>query len=317
MTWSWGRRTRRRVSKTSPPVGWGEDSQRNTIDDQWQLGGDRRQRVDGVGRGGAGGLNVGDGESPVLEVDAVDVSYGGVVALAGCSLTVRQRCTALIGPNGSGKSTLLDVISGFRRADRGSVLLAGRPLRGAPHARVAHGLVRTFQLPQEFGGLTVLENVMLPMEVHRRWPRKVENTGVVDQGSDVIESRAWDMVDWVGLGSKANDPARTLSGGQKKLLELARAVACRPSVLLLDEPFAGVAKPLAAALSSRIRELNASGLAVLLVEHDMARVAELAQEVVVLAGGVVIGVGTYEEVRAMRTVQDAYLGRVAAVGNGS
>lgn len=245
-----------------------------------------------------------------LRVQELEVRYGGVVALSGCSFTASRACTALIGPNGSGKSTLLDVISGVRRPSRGRVSLNSQPLVGAPHARVARGVVRTFQLPQEFGQLSVLENVMLPLELRcSRDPTL--GRGVARQGplADQITSTAWEILDRLGLGEMANAAASTLSGGQRKLLELGRAEGCGPKVLLLDEPFAGVAKPMARIVSARIRELISRGTAVVLVEHDMAHVQALAEEVIVLVSGSVLMVGSFDEVRQSRQVQDAYLGR--------
>ncbi len=251
-------------------------------------------------------------DTPLLRATGVTRAFGGVTAVDVEELEVPAgSIMALIGPNGAGKTTFFNVLTGFERADAGQWWFEGRDVTGRPAYAVARsGMVRTFQTARVFPRLTVLENVKLAAPDQRgekmfsalfpwRWR---------DQDR-AIEQRARELVDWVGLGAKALDYAGTLSGGQRKLLELARAVMAAPRLLMLDEPMAGVNPALRQALLDKITELPAEGITVLFVEHDMDVVSAISDVVVCMAEGRVIATGTPAEVAADPAVIEAYLGR--------
>jgi neutral amino acid transport system ATP-binding protein len=248
---------------------------------------------------------------PILVADGVRRSFGGVMAVDVEHLEVqRGSITALIGPNGAGKTTLFNLLTGFDHADRGTWTFDGSPLQGvAAHTVARRGMVRTFQLTKVLPGMSVRENLLLaapdqPGErfftalVHARWrPREAE-----------VAARAEELLALVGLGGKAEDEAGTLSGGQRKLLELARALMVDPAMVMLDEPMAGVNPALTQTLLEHITGMRTAGRTVLFVEHDMDVVHEISDWVVVMAEGRVIAEGTPERVVADTQVIDAYLG---------
>jgi neutral amino acid transport system ATP-binding protein len=258
----------------------------------------------------AGTGSVAPGE-PILTVQGVHRSFGGVVAVSVDEFHVDAgSIVALIGPNGAGKTTFFNVLTGFERADGGTWSFEGRDLSGKPAYAIARaGMVRTFQTARVFPRLSVLDNVRLGAteqqgeRLSRALLRKVWRRQEQDLGE-----RAAELVEWVGLGAKRDDLAGTLSGGQRKLLELARAVMARPRLLMLDEPMAGVNPALRQSLLDRIRELSADGITVLFVEHDMDVVSSIAQVVVCMAEGEIIARGTPGEVAANELVIEAYLG---------
>ena len=231
-----------------------------------------------------------------LRVEAVDVSFGGVRALQEVGLDVNAGAvTALIGPNGAGKSTLFNVITGLLRPDAGRVHLDGKDVTGlAPHRRAARGLGRTFQRLELFGTLTVRENVLMAAETRERGA----------EAHALCEA----LLTRVGLGHVAEEPADLVPTGLARLVELARALACRPSVLLLDEPSSGLGDEETEKLGRLLLEFADEGMAVLLVEHDMKLVMEVSRDVTVLDFGRVISCGTAQEVRDDPLVQAAYLG---------
>jgi neutral amino acid transport system ATP-binding protein len=253
---------------------------------------------------------------PILEIDDLRKSFGGLQAVAGASFSVaRSSLTALIGPNGAGKTTLFDLVTGFAGPDRGVIRFEGRPIAGLPPHRIARrGLVRTFQLTRVFAAMTVLENMMLappgqPGESLLRMMRPGSGSRRVDA---MARERALALLARFKLQDKAEDYAGSLSGGQRKLLELARALMVEPRLMLLDEPMAGVNRVLGRRLLDYVEELRqASGMTFLFVEHDMDVVMSRADHVVVMAEGAVIATGAPEAVRADRRVIDAYLGRPA------
>jgi branched-chain amino acid transport system ATP-binding protein len=250
-----------------------------------------------------------------LEVRDITVSFGGFRALDGVSLTVPSGGLAgLIGPNGAGKSTLFAVMSGFQPPDAGTVLLDGRRLDGltAP-ARARAGLVRTFQVPREFRNLTVRQNLLAAAA-----GQSGENLlgvffrpGRVAREEAAIAQRAEHTLDLLRLAAVAEQPARQLSGGQKKLLELGRALMLDPRFILLDEPFAGVNPVLIGELAARVRELNAGGIGFLIIEHDLEALTRLVPHLAVLDRGRIIADGAPDAVLADVTVREAYLGGVA------
>ncbi|MEW1923197.1 ABC transporter ATP-binding protein [Streptomyces sp. NPDC088360] len=254
----------------------------------------------------------------VLEASGIGVRFGGIHALTGVDLSLRPgEVCGLIGPNGAGKTTLFDVVSGIRRPDRGRVLLDGVDVtRRSPVWRARHGMRRTFQRQQLFGQLTVADNLLVAQE----W-----RGGGGGFGADLLaaptrrtqererRSRASTVLRDCGLENLADDYAGALPVSRARMVELARAVADPPRVLLLDEPASGMTADERGQLSAVIRHLaDAEGCAVLLVEHNVAFVMELCARVVVLDLGAVLAEGTAAEVRADPKVRDAYLGTTAA-----
>ncbi|MGH7733022.1 MAG: ABC transporter ATP-binding protein, partial [Gemmatimonadales bacterium] len=238
-----------------------------------------------------------------LAVQGVSVRFGGLLAVDDVSLDVPAgSVTGLIGPNGAGKTTLFDVATGLRRPERGRVELHGRDVtRAAPHVRARLGMARTFQRLELFGSLTARENVQTAAEVRSR--RRARGSAATASGVLADE-----LLERVGLAAVADTPADLLPVGLARLLELARALATSPSVLLLDEPSAGLDADETAALANVIASLTEDGLAVLLVEHDMELVMRACRQIVVLDTGSVIARGSPEQIRADAAVQEAYLG---------
>jgi branched-chain amino acid transport system ATP-binding protein len=248
---------------------------------------------------------------PILVADGVTKTFGGLRAVQVSRLEVqRGAITALIGPNGAGKSTLFNLLTGFDRADSGSWSFEGRSLAGSPAYRVARaGMVRTFQLTKSLTLLTVLENLKLgsrqqPGErfftalVHPLWRAREER----------IERLADDMLARFRLDQMRDEFAGTLSGGQRKLLELARALMVRPTMIMLDEPTAGVNPALTQSLLRHIQQLRDEGMTILFVEHDMDVVMGISDWVVCMAEGRVIAEGPPASIGSNHAVIDAYLG---------
>ncbi len=254
--------------------------------------------------------------STILQADAVSKRFGGAVAVNSVSLSVRAGDIAgLIGPNGAGKSTFFDILAGDRRPTSGRVILRGDAVESQPaHSRLAAGLGRTFQIPRPFAGMTVVENVMLGRQHHsgeRLWPNWCSPRRVASQEKAVF-SRAMELLDFVTLAPLAHEPARILSGGQRKLLELARLLMAEPGILLLDEPAAGVNPALLEVIMERIAALNRQGMTFLIVEHNMDLVAQLCRTVWVMAAGAILCRGAPKDVVSDPRVIEAYLGGVAA-----
>lgn len=249
----------------------------------------------------------------LLRVEDVVKRFGGLAAVDGAHLDVGERSiTALIGPNGAGKTTLFNVISGFVRPDRGSVRLGDVRIDARPpHAVNRCGLVRTFQTPRALTRMSVLENVLLaaPDQSGERLWRLVATPRTVRRREREIEDEARELLRLVRLESHAHDYAGTLSGGERKLLEFARALMTVPRIVLLDEPMAGVNPTLALQLLDHMRALrDERGLTFLLIDHDLEAVMSVSDRVVVMNEGRVIAAGTPDEVRADPLVVDAYLG---------
>jgi branched-chain amino acid transport system ATP-binding protein len=234
---------------------------------------------------------------PVLEVVGVAKRFGGLEALGDVSLAVEaSEIVGLIGPNGAGKTTLFHVVSGFLAPDRGTVRLGGVPTTGLrPHDLCQRGLARTFQLVKPFHGLTVLENVRV---------------GALARAASFAQAtaRAREIVDFVGLGVKTGLPARALTLADRKRLELARALATGPRLLLLDEVMAGLTATETAQVVELCRRIHAQGIAILLIEHVMRAVMTLSHRVVVLSQGRVIAEGPPAAIAGDRRVIEAYLG---------
>ena len=219
----------------------------------------------------------------------------------------------IVGPNGAGKSTTFNLITGMIEPDAGTVTFDGEDITGLePHAIANRGLVRTFQIARELQDMTVLENMMLAPKAQRGeslW-RSVTpgfRGAVIDQESDLL-NRVWEVLDFFDIDHLAEEYAGNLSGGQRKLLELARALLTDPDVLLLDEPFAGVNPSLEKRLLEHIHELRGQGYTFLLVEHDMDLIMENCERVIVLHQGRILTEGTPAEIQADEEVIEAYLG---------
>jgi neutral amino acid transport system ATP-binding protein len=242
----------------------------------------------------------------LLEVGSVSRAFGGLVALRDCSLSVDEgEVAGLIGPNGSGKTTLFNVVTGYVRADRGWVRLAGVDITRAKPAQVfTLGLGRTFQLTRIFARLSVFENMLVATQRHEGWLRSV----VKGQSSPAERARAIELLEFVGLERLARSPAGILSFGQRKLLELAYVLIADPAIILLDEPTAGVNPTLVNLIADRIRQLNRQGKTFLVVEHNMEFVMGLCDRVTVMHQGCAILSGTPDVIRRDPRVLDAYLG---------
>jgi neutral amino acid transport system ATP-binding protein len=246
-----------------------------------------------------------------LQVQDVVRAFDGVRAVDGATLEVEPgSITGLIGPNGAGKSTLFNCVSGFLRPDAGRVLLDGKRIdRRAPHRIARSGLVRTFQTPRALTRMTVLENVVLAAPRHggerlggSLFPR-------ARRREREARGRAAELLELVRLTSHADALAGTLSGGQRKLLELVRALMAKPRILLLDEPMAGVSPTLRVELLEHILALrDRDGITLLVVEHDLDFIMGASDRVIVMNDGAVIAQGSPDDVRADERVVDAYLG---------
>jgi ABC-type branched-subunit amino acid transport system ATPase component len=253
-----------------------------------------------------GNVSAAPGGGALLEAHGVCKSFGGLQALSECSLTVPQgSISGLIGPNGSGKTTLFNVMTGYERCSEGEIRFGGASItRATPEKVFALGIGRTFQITRLFFRLSVIENMLVATQRHEGWTRSVARRA----GSAAERERALELLDFVGLAGLAARPAGELSYGQRKLLELASLLVADPSVLLLDEPTAGVNPTLINQLTERIRDLNRQGKTFLVVEHNMEFVMGLCHEVTVLHQGRTLLRGAPETVRSDPAVLDAYLG---------
>ena len=251
----------------------------------------------------------------LLRAAGVRKRFGGLKAVDGAGIEVAEgSVTALIGPNGAGKTTFFNLISGFLKPDAGSIGFAGHEIAGRPPHRIARlGLVRTFQLTRVLAKMTVLENAMLaaPAQPGEALARTLFAPWRGRRREEEVREQALHALEQVGLTPLAHDYAATLSGGQRKLLELARALMTRPRMVMLDEPMAGVNPTLGRRLLGYLDDLRRdAGLTILFVEHDMEVVMEVSDKVVVMAEGAVIASGPSAEVAKDPAVIDAYLGAV-------
>jgi branched-chain amino acid transport system permease protein len=246
-----------------------------------------------------------DTEPPVLlDVRGVSKAFGGLQAVDHADLQVREgSITALIGPNGSGKTTLFNLVTGVMKADAGEIWFDGKRIDSlAAHSRGHLGLARTFQVTRLFDSMTVLENVVAPV------PDTRLRTMLAGAVSGQEAERARHLLEYVGLGSFAQQQAGALSYGQKKLVELAQVLMMEPRLILLDEPAGGINPSLVERLSGMIRDLNEQGVSFLVVEHNIPMVLELCDPVYVFARGTSISQGSPDVVRNDPAVLDAYLG---------
>jgi len=249
----------------------------------------------------------------MLKITNIEKHFGGVKALQGCTIEVQEgTITGLIGPNGAGKTTLFNVISGMLRPDRGEIELQGKRIDGLPPHRIARfGLLRTFQISRGLRRMTVLDNLLVYPQsqvgeslwnIWARWDR-------VKEQEKELREKALQILEFVHLIQLQDAYAEELSGGQKRLLELARVLMADPKIILLDEPGAGVNPALMKILVSRILQLRDQGVTFLLIEHDMDLVLSLCDPVIVLTEGKKLTDGAFEDVRKDPRVLEAYLGR--------
>jgi branched-chain amino acid transport system ATP-binding protein len=239
-------------------------------------------------------------EGPILHVERLTKNFGGLAALSQVTLEIQPgEVVGIIGPNGAGKTTLFNLISGFLRPDSGNIVFRGESIaHKKPQEIVARGIARTFQIPRPFHNLKVVENVAVPLIVTKR--RKGSGVSKLEIAHALLER--------VGLGGKKFMKAGDLSEGDLKRLELAKALATEPELVLLDEPFSGLSSTEIEGLVPLIRELSEQGTTVLIVEHKLRELMKLVRRVVVLNFGQKIADGRPEEIAADKVVIGAYLG---------
>jgi len=253
-----------------------------------------------------------DSSSPLLSAQGLCKNFGGLTAVDNAAIEVQAGgITGLIGPNGAGKTTLFNLLSNFIRADQGQVLFESQPIHHLPPHQIAHrGCIRTFQVARVLSRLTVLENMLLASQKQtgenflNLWCQQ----GQIRQQEQQNRTQALEILESVGLAAKAQDYAGALSGGQRKLLEMARTLMSKPKLVLLDEPAAGVNPTLIGQICEHILTWNRQGIAFLIIEHNMDVIMSLCHQVWVLAEGRNLAQGSPAEIQKNPRVLEAYLG---------
>ena len=247
-----------------------------------------------------------------LEVTNLKKSFGGIKAVDVESLNLnRNELTSIIGPNGAGKTTFFDLISGFQDSDEGKVYLNNKNIsKSQPYAIARLGMIRTFQLTKVFDRMTVLENMMFSASTvnNDSFLKSLVKLPSQKTTEKKIRDKSFEIMKDLNIDHMANSYAREMSGGQKKLLELGRSIINNPSILLLDEPLAGVNPKLAEEILQIIVNLAGKGISILMVEHNIEAVMKISERVIVLAEGKVIADSTPENIRTDEKVIEAYLG---------
>lgn len=248
----------------------------------------------------------------ILEVSNVTKSFGGITAVDGCTMEIEEGIIAgLIGPNAAGKTTLFNIVTGFHKPDSGKVMFGGKDITGLPPYEISNeGIVRSFQIMRVLTRMTVLENLMLANEGQmgeKMWNPFLKSSEVRKEEED-IEEKAVEVLKMLDMEDMKEEYAGTLSGGQRRLLELGRCLMTSPKMLLLDEPTGGVNPSLAKDILDHLNYLNNQGLTILVVEHNIRTVMELSHTVFVMSDGKKIAEGSPEEVKEDERVIDAYLG---------
>lgn len=249
----------------------------------------------------------------LISVKNLKKSFGGITAVDIKELSfIEGELTSVIGPNGAGKTTFFDLISGFQNADSGDIFLKEKNISNSQPYKIARmGMVRTFQLTKVFDRMTVMENLLFSgsnvnNDSFLRSILKLNSQKVYENS---LKDKANEIMNDLNIGHMADSYARELSGGQKKLLELARAIINEPEILLLDEPLAGVNPKLAEDILSLIKKLSEDGITIVMVEHNIEAVMKISERVVVLAEGSLIADGSPNEIRTNKNVIEAYLGK--------
>ena len=247
----------------------------------------------------------------ILSVQNLRKHFGGVRAVDGCSLTIKAGTVmGLIGPNGAGKTTMFNLISGFAKGS-GEIVFKGRQTNNLPPFKVAQrGMVRTFQIPRALTKMTVLDNLMLAPKAQageRIWNVWLRPQSVKTQDMRIKE-KSRDILRFFEIEHLEDEYAGALSGGQKKLLEMARAMMIDPSLLMLDEPFAGVNPTLSRKISEYIDELREGGMTFLIIEHDIPAITRISDRIIVMNEGRIMTEGAPDEVKQNRDVLNVYLG---------
>ncbi|MBL6628996.1 MAG: ABC transporter ATP-binding protein [Candidatus Actinomarina sp.] len=249
----------------------------------------------------------------LISVKNLKKSFGGLKAVDVQELSFKEgELTSIIGPNGAGKTTFFDLISGFQNADSGDILLNENNISNSQPYKIARmGMVRTFQLTKVFDRMTVLENLLFSgSEVNNdSFLRSILKLNSQKSYEKSLKEKAIEIMKDLNIGHMADSYARELSGGQKKLLELARAIINKPEILLLDEPLAGVNPKLAEDILSIIKKLSDNGITIIMVEHNIEAVMKISERIVVLAEGSLIADGSPSEIRSDKNVIEAYLGK--------
>ena len=256
-------------------------------------------------------MTAADAATPIITASGVVKTFGGLRAVDVDRLEIRRnKITALIGPNGAGKTTFFNLLTGFDKVDSGTITLDGEDITGTPpHRLAAKGMVRTFQLTKALAKLSTIENMKLGALNQRGekfWSALIPGSWTNQERE--VEARADAILKRFNLTHMRDEFAGTMSGGQRKLLEMARALMTDPRVVMLDEPMAGVNPALAQSLLELIKALPGEGRTVIFVEHNMDVVQEISDWVVVMAEGRIIAQGTPAEIKSNKAVVDAYLG---------